>query len=490
MTSYETLKLGTCLLAFQFLSVQINSASALDCVIEPKSIINLTAVDEGKIQEIPVKRGDLVSRGDVLVRLDDEIQRIQAELAGLRAKTDTDVESNKTRLGLRQKELERANDLMSKSIISLSKLEDAEIEEELSLLALKQAHVDQEVARIEYKRASAMLERRSIRSPVSGVVMNIDANPGEYAHEQLTIMRVAVIDPLHVEVFVPVSYFSGVRKGQVFYVKPSPPLSGLYRASVTAIDRVFDTSSGTFGMRLKLSNPDGDIPAGVRCTVDMSDLKRGGYLDDFSDDRSELFRGPQSGDWSIEGGVYSGSANGVNPKISLFSAPNSRDNFVPASDWSARVEVSSSATAGFVFQAQGEKRYRFIVVDGKTKEVKFGEVTKASSWKIHDKVPHKGLKKAYLLEVQFEGKKANVSLNGKLVKSFLGVVPVKGSTAGLLVKGGAAQFDNLELSISSSSIIGSTPGITQRPRTGSRTPPPLEDFSEEEIKSLVDRTDP
>jgi hypothetical protein len=34
---------------------------------------------------------------------------------------------------------------------------------------------------------------------------------------------------------------------------------------VAIVDRVVDSASGTFGVRLDLANPKGDIPAGIKC---------------------------------------------------------------------------------------------------------------------------------------------------------------------------------------------------------------------------------
>jgi len=45
------------------------------------------------------------------------------------------------------------------------------------------------------------------------------------------------------------------------------PLSGRYQAIITVVDRVVDSASGTFGARLELPNPKGDIPVGVKCRV-------------------------------------------------------------------------------------------------------------------------------------------------------------------------------------------------------------------------------
>ena len=41
--------------------------------------------------------------------------------------------------------------------------------------------------------------------------------------------------------------------------------AGAYFLLVRVVDQVFDAASGSFGVRLELANPNGAIPAGVRC---------------------------------------------------------------------------------------------------------------------------------------------------------------------------------------------------------------------------------
>jgi hypothetical protein len=40
------------------------------------------------------------------------------------------------------------------------------------------------------------------------------------------------------------------------------------------VDRVIDAASGTFGVRLTMPNPDGALPAGLKCTVVFQALER------------------------------------------------------------------------------------------------------------------------------------------------------------------------------------------------------------------------
>ena len=80
-------------------------------------------------------------------------------------------------------------------------------------------------------------------------------------------MRIAQIDPLRVEVIVPVAFLGKLSKGMSATVKPEAPLGGAYTAKVVIVDRVVDAASGTLGVRLELANPDYAIAGGLRCSV-------------------------------------------------------------------------------------------------------------------------------------------------------------------------------------------------------------------------------
>lgn len=137
----------------------------------------------------------------------------------------------------------------------------------MAQLALEAAETEHRVAQVEYQRAKARLDRRTIHSPVDGVVVDVDMSRGEYVHEQATVMRIAEIHPLNVEVFVPVRRYGTIAVGTSADVMPEPPIGGTYRAAATVLDLVFDPASRTFGVRLELPNPDYVLPAGLRCTV-------------------------------------------------------------------------------------------------------------------------------------------------------------------------------------------------------------------------------
>ena len=80
-------------------------------------------------------------------------------------------------------------------------------------------------------------------------------------------MRLAEIDPLRVEVIVPVSAFGAIQVGQPALVRPEAPMVGEFPATVTVVDGVADAASGTFRVRLGLPNEDYGVPSGLKCRV-------------------------------------------------------------------------------------------------------------------------------------------------------------------------------------------------------------------------------
>ncbi len=270
-----TRALRTCSGSFAFLAALVVAAGspqagideALDCVIDPKSIVELGTAEEGIVTEVLVKRGDVVAVGDEVAKLDSVLESLQVKLMKLRASSDAEIRSSEAKLEFRKSEMERVSRLHSKKIVSTKNRDEVLIERDLAGYALESAELDHEMAMVEMKQAEARLARRTVHTPVAGVVMDVAMTPGEYAHEQASIARIAEINPLYVEVFVPIKHYGQVRVGGVAEVYPEAPIGGKHLAKVLVVDQVFDAASRTFGVRLELGNEDHSLPAGLRCRV-------------------------------------------------------------------------------------------------------------------------------------------------------------------------------------------------------------------------------
>ena len=97
--------------------------------------------------------------------------------------------------------------------------------------------------------------------------MPTQVKPGELAssNQKDPILKMMEIDPLHVELVLPITHFGKIKRGQRARILPEPPFGGTYSAVVDVIDITVDAASGTFGARLILPNPGNRIPAGIKC---------------------------------------------------------------------------------------------------------------------------------------------------------------------------------------------------------------------------------
>ncbi|WP_209426952.1 efflux RND transporter periplasmic adaptor subunit [Pararhodobacter sp. SW119] len=243
------------------------AADSYNCVARPRAVVELGSSDQGIITALKVDRGDVVEEGMVVAQLDSELQALNADLARLRAESDVEIRSAEARIVFRAAEMQRARTLFDREVVSTTALEEAEIEGHLADLALETSRLQQQIAEVEFAQARVLHDRRSVQSPVAGVVVELMAAAGEYYYEQRHLMRIAQIDPLHVETYLPVSEYGEIKVGSLALVTMDEPIGGTYTATVTVVDRVFDPESRTFGVRLELPNSDFALPAGMICTV-------------------------------------------------------------------------------------------------------------------------------------------------------------------------------------------------------------------------------
>lgn len=238
-------------------------------MIEARQAVEIRSPVEAVIERVHVQRGDMVTRGQLLVTLASGPERAQLELAESRAQMQGEIKAAEARLDIAQKKATRAEDLFKQSFISTNARDEAQAELQLATEELRRVRETQKLNQLEAKRAAEVVAMRSIRSPLNGVVVEVMLKPGEFGAITFKdpIMRLAEIDPLHVEVVLPVSQFGQVRAGQKAAVMPEAPLGGRYETTVKLVDKIVDAASGTFGVRLELRNRKFAIPAGVRCRV-------------------------------------------------------------------------------------------------------------------------------------------------------------------------------------------------------------------------------
>lgn len=237
-----------------------------NCMIEPSEFVEVGSALTAILESIAVDRGDVVEAGQILAQLESEAERSAVAASRARASMDGDIQARLASLQLGNQKLERAARLFSQDALSVDLKEETETEAEVARAALRQAQERKQLAKLDLAEAEDRLAQHTIRSPISGVVVELFKSPGEVVKEE-TILSLARLDPLRVQVILPPELFGSIEKGMRAEVKPELQNAGVRIATVTMQDAVLDAASGTFGVRLELPNTDQDIPSGQRCRV-------------------------------------------------------------------------------------------------------------------------------------------------------------------------------------------------------------------------------
>ena len=243
-------------------------ADSLPCVIEPTETVELGSPVIGIINSIKVERGDTVKKGQIIAKLASDVERKSVDLATLRVNDFSEVQSAVAAKEHAKREKTRAVLLFKKNLISKQALDKAVTEDTLARAQVAQARENISQSNQELKLARARLNQRTLRSPINGIITERYLSPGNRVQDQ-PIVRIAKVNPLRVEVIVPAKYFNQFKKGQIVKVAPELPGFKPKDAKVKIIDRTLDAASNTFRITLELANPDLEVPAGARCTVNL-----------------------------------------------------------------------------------------------------------------------------------------------------------------------------------------------------------------------------
>lgn len=201
------------------------------------------------IKEINVKEGDEVSKGQVLAQLMNDKERLEAQKY--------------------EKLIERA-EFQYKGMETLAKEKMASREAALEKLT------DLELAKIQYKLAQTMLEEKTIRSPLAGIVVKKYKEPGEAVDRVDKLFDIVNIDKVYVQVYLDPKLMDKITPGAKVPVR-FPALRGgpqTDMATVAFVDPRIDAASGLFRVKLVLDNPGHDIKAGMRGQVDFTKIEQ------------------------------------------------------------------------------------------------------------------------------------------------------------------------------------------------------------------------
>ncbi|MBW3540116.1 MAG: efflux RND transporter periplasmic adaptor subunit [Planctomycetes bacterium] len=235
--------------------------------LDPYRSVNVAASEPGVLDVVHVEEGDAVERGGVLAHLDRDVLEASLRIADAARAARGQLQSAEAELRLHESRLAQFIELEAKGHATAEELERARTEKEMSaahVLAVKEALAIKE---LEYAKSQVQLERRSIRSPIDGVVVRLYKDEGEYAPpNDPVLLTVVQLDPLLATFSVTLEQAARLREGlevRLLVAGGESPAAG----TVEFVSPVTDPQSGTVRVKVRLPNPDGRFRSGEKCSL-------------------------------------------------------------------------------------------------------------------------------------------------------------------------------------------------------------------------------
>jgi macrolide-specific efflux system membrane fusion protein len=249
------------------------SVTVSHCLVSLIDEAQVPSREPGVLRELMVKEGDQVAKDQMLAQIDDRKEQHELEAAQYKwesakqeATNDVNVRYAKAGADVYRQEVLQNYDANQKvaGTVSQTEVRRAELkhkefllQSEASEFKMQQSAIDAKVREAETRIAAEAIERRKIRSPLDGVVVERRRRAGEWVQPGDPVLHVMRLDRLRVEGFVPAADYSagdidgrpvtitvvlahGRREqfqGKVVFVNPEVDANGEFRVWAEVFNR-------------------------------------------------------------------------------------------------------------------------------------------------------------------------------------------------------------------------------------------------------------
>jgi membrane fusion protein (multidrug efflux system) len=190
----------------------------------------------GRIVQLGFKDGQPVRRGQLLVQLDDSLQRAQ-------------LQQSQAQAGIASTQLKRNQELVAENFVSQS--------------AVDQSAAALEVAQAQVALSRAQLQRMRILAPFDGVAGIRLVNVGDYVKDGADIVNLEDLGALWVDFRLPERFIANVKRGQGIELTLDALPGQRYSGQVDALDSLLDANGRSLLVRARVDNPAGALRSGM-----------------------------------------------------------------------------------------------------------------------------------------------------------------------------------------------------------------------------------
>lgn len=210
--------------------------------VEPWTRLKLMAKLNGTINEIMVKEGDRVKKGDILARIEDDDYRIALDRAEAAYK-------------LAQADYERDKSIYEKGVIPTATLEAD--------------RTNMQTARADFENAKLQLSRTTVKSPMDGIIRSLEAKVGLQLSVGDPIAEILEIDRMKTVIGIPESDVTAVRKLDQVDITVQALGNKVISGRKHFLSPAPETTARLYNLELEIDNSEGEVLAGMFVRADV-----------------------------------------------------------------------------------------------------------------------------------------------------------------------------------------------------------------------------
>lgn len=249
--------------------------------------VDVPAQEAGQIVQLLVAEGQSVKTGDILARLDDDLQKLaltralgELQVQVRKADSDVAVRAAKKSAAVAQADLDRALAARRNfpESISDSEVDSLRLKADKAVLDIEQAEFELDLARVtrgirqaEVDQARLGVERRQIRATFDGTIVEMARQVGEWVQPGEKVLRMVRLDRLRIEGMLPPATDRRGLAGAATVFEPTVPEQAAAGRSlegkIVFVHPEIDPVNGQIRVWSEVENKDGWLLPGDRGTL-------------------------------------------------------------------------------------------------------------------------------------------------------------------------------------------------------------------------------
>ena len=250
--------------------------------IQPETEVKISPEVAGEIIDLPVIDGQIVKKGDLLIRIKPDAYKAQVaqQEAAITAAKAMSLQG-KAQLGKAREDLKRYTDLYTRKVINDSDMTNYKTQAEVTEATYNASLAQIEQAQSLLSQSRDLLDKTTIYSPIDGIISLLSVKLGErvVATGQFAgteVMRVADLDHMEARVNVNENDVVNVKNGDEAAISIDAYPNRTFRSSVYQIANTAVTSAANtqeevtnFEVRLHIRTEGARMRPGMSATADI-----------------------------------------------------------------------------------------------------------------------------------------------------------------------------------------------------------------------------